>query len=615
MASVSSKATVSAQANAINLRFHQPPFDVLSETQRNQIEKAAALVWYKPGEKLIRADSEPSHLMVVQKGIIEERSATDPKKIYAHYAEEDLFDIRGLIEKKARHEYICLEEALIYEIPADLFRTLCDDNVDFHNSFQANLQEKHHQLHQQDRPADQSTMADFLLSRIDAEHCQKALIVSSETSLADCVKLIEDNNLEALLIDLNPQLGMVTRTDLLKALAIKQLPLTAAVAPIAITPLVSLSVGDYLFDALLVMTEKHIERVAVFDGSQLVGMLDLTAILSLASSHSHLLAMRIARSNDIAELVELSPQIEAQAKTLFSNGVRTGFVMQLVSTLNRQLIKKLFQLHFPKALQPHICLLALGSEGRSEQVLKTDQDNALIISNEIEKPDPHLLEGFSELLMACGWPRCPGNIMVSNPHWVFSQKALQKRIQGWMDNSNPERMMEMAMMADADHLAGNSKLLDGFFDELNSQLGRRQSFLSSFVAPALRFETPLTFFGRLKEGSDHKIDIKKCGIFPLVHGIRALALEQRIRARSSIDRLNTLQAKEKIEAKQASKLEEAFLVLNRLRLEQQVAGVCDGNKLDLDKLDYRRRDMLRHCLHTVKKFRQFLHHHFHLEML
>ncbi|PVZ69618.1 DUF294 nucleotidyltransferase-like domain-containing protein [Pelagibaculum spongiae] len=605
----------SKQPNLLNQRFHQPPFDCLTESQRHQLEHATSISWFKPGEKLIRAGTAPASLMVVQKGIIEERSPTDPKKIYAHYAEEDLFDVRGLLEKNARHEYICLEEALIHEIPAELFLTLCKQNTEFQQNFQANLGDKQQQLNQQERTSNQPNMADFLLSRITAEHCKPALTVSGLTSLSECARLIEDKNLDALLIDLNPQLGMITRTDLLKALAIKQLPLTANVAPVAITPLISVAVGGYLFDALLLMTQKRIERVAVFDGSQLVGMLDLTAILSLASSHSHLMAMRIARANDLSELIELSPEIEQQVRSLFSNGVRTGFVMKLASTLNRQLIKRLFELHFPKEYHSQVCLLALGSEGRSEQVLKTDQDNALIFDDDFPRPPQQLLEGFSELLMACGWPRCPGNIMVSNPHWVFSQKELKKRIIGWMDNSNPQRMMEMAMMADADCLAGNSKLLDGFYGELNSQLGRRQSFLAGFVAPALHFETPLTFFGRLKEGADHKIDIKKAGIFPLVHGIRALALEQRIRARSSTDRLDTLNTKDKIDPNQASKLEEAFLVLNRLRLEQQIAGDCDGNKLDLSKLDYRRRDMLRLCLHTVKKFRQFLHHHFHLETL
>ncbi|MCL6270628.1 DUF294 nucleotidyltransferase-like domain-containing protein [Sansalvadorimonas sp. 2012CJ34-2] len=593
-------------------RFQQPPFDVLTEEQRLQLIKAASLSWYKPGEKLLKAGSEAQSLMIVQKGVIEERHYKDKQKIYAHYAEDDLFDVRGLVDGKVRHEYICLEESLVQEVPAGLFLRFCEDNKAFREGLQADLSEKYHRLHEDSRPE----IADFLLSRIERNHCRPAKTVSGHLSLAESVRILEDEHLDALLVDLAPSesgLGIVTRTDLLRALAIHQKPLSCEVGSIAIAPLISIELGDYLFNALLIMTQRRIERLTVFQGDELVGMMDLTQILSLASNHSHLLAMRIVRANTVDELIDLSPEIDKQARSLFSNGVRTGFVMQLVSTLNDQLLKRLFELHFPTEYQDRICLLSLGSEGRGEQVLKTDQDNALIISDGIPKPDAHILEGFTKLLLACGWPRCKGNVMVSNPHWVQTQSEWQKRIVHWMDNSNPENMMEMAMMADARAVAGNEQLMDEFQDNLNVAIGKRESFLSTFVAPALQFDTRLTFFGRIKEGRDHKMDVKKAGIFPLVHGIRSLSLEQRINARSTMDRLAALKKSGKLEADRASKLEEAFLVLNRLRLEQQIDESCDGNELDLDALDYRRRDMLRHCLHTVKKFHQYLRHHFHID--
>ncbi len=594
------------------IRFQHSPFDLLTDMQRSQLVRAASLSWFKPGEKLLKADSEALSLMIVQKGVIEERHHQDKKKIYAHYAEDDLFDVRGLLDGRVKHEYICLEESLIQEIPADLFLQICSENQKFQDGLQADLSEKYHRLHEDSRPE----IADFLLSRIERSHCRPAKTVSGHLSLAESAKILEDEYLDALLVDLAPSetgLGIVTRTDLLRAVAINNVPLSSEVGSIAIAPLISIELGDYLFNALLMMTQRRIERLTVFDGDELVGMMDLTQILSLASNHSHLLAMRIVRAGAVDELIDLSPEIDKQARSLFSNGVRTGFVMQLVSTLNDQLLKRLFELHFPEPYQNSVCLLSLGSEGRGEQVLKTDQDNALIIADDIQKPDQEILEGFTRLLLACGWPRCQGNVMVSNPHWVLTQSQWQERVLSWMDNSGPEHMMDMAMMADARAVAGNGQLLDEFRDNLEAVIGRRESFLSTFVAPALQFDTRLTFFGRIKEGRDHKMDVKKAGIFPLVHGIRALSMEQKIRAFSTTDRLEALKNSGKLEADRASKLEEAFLVLNRLRLEQQIAETCDGNELDLDALDYRRRDMLRHCLHTVKKFHQYLRHHFHID--
>ncbi|WP_281647732.1 DUF294 nucleotidyltransferase-like domain-containing protein [Parendozoicomonas sp. Alg238-R29] len=598
-------------------RFYQPPFDLLLDEQRAAVIRSASLSWFRPGEKLIRAGSKPESLMIVQRGVIEERSATDKQKIYAHYAEDDLFDAPALLNGGAKHEYICLEEALIQEIPSGLFLDICKQNSLFEGALQANLGEKYQRLDSESRPA----MADFLLSRIERHHCTPAKTLSCYTPLSDAVRILEEEHLEALLVDLeessvdahpNARLGIVTRTDLLRAVAIEQLPLETRIGRVAVAPLVKISIGEYLFDALLVMTQRRIERVAVFMEDELVGFLDLTRILALASNHSHLLAMRIARASHIAELIHLSPEIEQQARSLFSNGVRTGFVMKLVSTLNDQLLKRLFELHFPEELHNQIALLSLGSEGRGEQVIKTDQDNALIVADGCVLPPQSLLESFTELLIACGWPRCKGEVMVCNPHWVITQSQWQQRIIGWIDNASPEHMMEMAMMVDARTVAGNTRLLDEFREGLHKTLGHRESFLATFVAPALQFDTRLTFFGRIKEGKDHRMDIKKAGIFPLVHGVRTLALEGRISELSTIERVAALKENGQIDADLASRLEEAFLVLNRLRLEQQVAGICDGNELDLEKLDYRRRDMLRHCLHTVKKFHQYLQHHFHL---
>ena len=590
-------------------RFSQPPFDRLNDSQRERLLRSASLGWYKPGEKLIHAGEAPKSLMIVQKGVIEERDASDIQKIYAHYAEEDLFDVRGLLDGRSQHEYICLEEALIQEVPGRLFSSLCQENPGFKAGFRAELGEKHHQLDAESRQG----MAEFMLNRIDPDHCRPARIIPASMSLADAAAVLDEEHLEALLVKLEPDVGIITRTDLLNALALQGLPLTKSVASIAVTPLITLSVGDYLFDALLLMTSRRIERVVVTCDSETVGLLDLNQILSLASSHSHLLAMQIARANSLSELVELSPGIENQARSLFRNGVRTGFVMKLVSTLNDQLLKRLFELYFPPDLQDKICLLALGSEGRGEQVLKTDQDNALIVADGIQGPSQSMLEGFTQLLLDCGWPRCKGNVMVCNSHWVLDQQGWAGRAARWMDNSSPESMMEMAMMVDARAVSGNEQLLNEFRRILDNHLGRRESFLATFIVPALQFDSRLTFFGRIKEGKDHKMDIKKAGIFPVVHGVRSLALEHRIKALSTIDRLHALKEAGLIDLQRASMLEEAFLVLNRLRLEQQLAGTCEENELDLDALDYRRRDMLRHCLHTVKKFRQHLRHHFHID--
>ena len=109
------------------------------------------------------------------------------------------------------------------------------------------------------------------------------------------------------------------------------------------------------------------------------------------------------------------------------------YIMQLVSELNKKMLRKLFELLAPQELLDNSCLLVLGSEGREEQVLKTDQDNALILRDDFSYPALARVTGeFTESLLEFGYPRCPGNIMVSNPYWAKSVAAFKEELFQWI---------------------------------------------------------------------------------------------------------------------------------------------------------------------------------------
>ena len=93
------------------------------------------------------------------------------------------------------------------------------------------------------------------------------------------------------------------------------------------------------------------------------------------------------------------------------------------------MLRKLFELLAPPELLDNSCLLVLGSEGREEQVLKTDQDNALILRDDFSHPDlERITAEFTASLLEFGYPPCPGNIMVSNPYWTKSVAAFKEEL-------------------------------------------------------------------------------------------------------------------------------------------------------------------------------------------
>lgn len=281
-----------------SFNFASPPFDQLRPHQRETFKQALSVGYYAPGETLLEAGSAVPGLFVLLKGVVEERG--DDGRVFAQYAADDLFDVRGLFSGSSKHRYLAIEESIVYELPASCFHQLCGENPGFARFFQADLAAKR-QLAQRDG----QNLAEFILTRIAREHLLPALEVEASLSLGDAARLQLSHGADALLVRLErdgPELGIVTRTDLMSAHFRDGRSELEAIGPLAHGPLASVELGDFLFDAMILMTRQRIERVAVTEDGQVIGLLHLTQVLSLFSTHSHVLALRIARADDLGDL-------------------------------------------------------------------------------------------------------------------------------------------------------------------------------------------------------------------------------------------------------------------------------------------------------------------------
>ncbi|MHB9801153.1 DUF294 nucleotidyltransferase-like domain-containing protein [Pseudomonas sp. MT3] len=591
-----------------DFNFALPPFDQLRPHEREQLRDALSVGYYTVDEVLLDAGAAVPCLFILLKGVIEERG--EDGRLFAQYAAEDLFDVRGLFSGSSKHRYQAVEESIVYELPAEVFHQLCASNPEFARFFRADLAGKR-QLERRDG----QNLAEFILTRIAREHLLPAIEVEPALPLGDAARLQLSRGADALLVREDGALGIVTRTDLMVAHFRDGRSEAEPIGPLAHRPLASVELGDFLFDAMILMTRQRIERVAVCEAGRVVGLLHLTQVLSLFSTHSHVLALRIARADSETELRAAAETLHTLIATLAGNGIRLRFIMQLVSALNEQLLERLFELQIPPALRGRCCLMVMGSEGRAEQLLKTDQDNALILADDLPvEQGLQLMQRFSAALLAFGYPPCPGGVMASRPEWCKPLSEWQRELRELPLQGRPEQLMRLSILTDAWPVAGNLRLFEGLRGSLNALAGDDSRWLSDLALPALQFDTPLTFLGQLKT-QDARLDIKRGGIFPIVHGARSLALREGLEERGTLARLSALKALGVLEASLADNLVESFELFLQLRLRQQLDGERDGRQqgLDVSRLSRHERDLLRYGLHVVKKFKQSLIRHFHLE--
>lgn len=603
---------------SIQINLHQPPFSFLDTQQLEWLTERLDLVFFPKGKVILDVGETAPGLFIIYKGVVEETNQAQTK-VYAHYGHEDIFDVRAILEKQSKHRFTAAEETLCYFLKAEHFIQLLEGSSDFSIYFQTDLGTQQSLLRQRES----SDVSEFILSRIDEGSVRAPLYVTGQTSLSRVASLMAEKQYDAVLVRTAKNVGIVTGTDLLKATLLGDKNKQTRVAEVAQFNLITVDYGDFLFNALVKMIQHHIERVVVLRQGDIIGWIELKDLLSLFSTHSHVIALRIEQAKSIAELTVAAQRIDHLIASLRQQGVKITAVMELVTTLNRRLIERAFDLIFPERLRKSVCILVLGSEGRGEQILKTDQDNAIILADEQDREAVQpLLHSLHQTLLDFGWPRCPGGVMFINESWMHTTEEWQAKISRWIKLGTPEAMMDMAIFLDAAAVAGNPQL----FVEVKAtwqQAAMRSSVACAWFAKAvLQFETPLTFLGNIRE-QQGALDIKRGGIFPIVHGVRALAFEYGVTATATLERIQALAALGVLDGERAQSLQDALLFFLNIRLQQQLKSSLEqnadnpglDNQLLLSELRSVDRNMLRHALHCVKKFKQFLTVHYRLENL
>jgi CBS domain-containing protein len=415
--------------------------------------------------------------------------------------------------------------------------------------------------------------------------------------------------------------GIVTSIDLLNGLALNEYAVTDAVGPLATRPVMTVHQFDYLFNALLKMTKYRINRLVVRSDDAMLGILHQKDLMGMFANQSGLVVLSIQQAESFEELKGVADRIDHLVVNLNNRGVKTHYIAKLVNELHRKMLERVFEfLSPPEALQKG-CLLVMGSEGRAEQVIRTDQDNAFILPDTVEI-SPGLaafMQTFSARLIELGFPPCPGKIMVSNPVWTRPLSDFKQQLRDWMTAPSGDAFMNLSIFFDAEAVLGDEQLLLDAKRTMMSWVDSNRHFLPHFAKSVLQFDTPIGFFGKLvtdKHSKEPKIDLKKGGIFPIVHGVRCLALEHGILKTNTHWRIKALMDMGVLTEHFGIELGETLNFLNTLRLESMVEQMqleqAPDNLIRVSGLTQLQQDLLKDAFNVVNQFKKLIEQHYKL---
>jgi len=591
--------------------INNPPFDRLTPSEAETLRASLDVGYFRPGEAIIVPDGVADAFYVVIKGTVEERDQAD---LLALLGPKDSFDSRALVHGKSGHGFFAREETLCYVIPKKVTLDLIQANARFAAFFYREISQK---LDEIAREEEARRYGSLMHARVAELFLHPPAFVAASDTIEVAGHRMRELDSNALFVRDGERIGIITGMSLSKAVVLRRQSIQTPVRELAGFDVVSVRRDDFVSSALLLMTKHNKRRLAVEADGTYVGILEEIDLLGFLAGSAQVVAGRIDRASSQEDLKIASREIETQTRVLRRQGVKVEVIGEIVSDLNRRLLARLFEMVAPAELRTASCLIVMGSEGRGEQTVRTDQDNGIILAGPVEAEALDAFRSeFSGALENFGFPPCPGNVMVRNPAWSKPLADYLSDCRRWITLPDEAAHMNVAIIYDAQAVAGDAGLLNSAKVGLLDLIRGEQAFLAHFARAVDAFGTPIGLFNNLitSEGTGDALDLKKGGIFPIVHGVRSLAIEQGLLETSTDKRITRLRDHGVLQSEFARDLSQAFLFLLMLRLDAQLGASAgaSGTLVRPAQLSSMERQLLRDALHVVKQFREIVRHHFRL---
>ncbi|MGD8213225.1 MAG: putative nucleotidyltransferase substrate binding domain-containing protein, partial [Desulfobacterales bacterium] len=429
----------------------------------------------------------------------------------------------------------------------------------------------------------------------------------------------------------------VTDNDLRTKVLAAGLNPEVSVTAIMSRPVQTIAADAYSFDALLTMSRHGIQLLVVMEADRMVGIIS-EHDLQMETGSSPLQVIReIERAASLSSLVNLRPKIDSVLEMLLRQGGPVKQLVSLITELNDRLALRILKLVEHKMESEghggppgQYGWLAFGSEGRKEQTLHTDQDNALFYSTASDRDDAESHRWFLKFservvdsLDRSGIPRCSGGVMASNPQWCQPEERWQTRFLEWITGPDPHTLLMVSIFFDFRPIYAGSEFPYLLQEQVLRTIRNNRLFIRFMAKIALSNRPPLSLLKRfiVEKTGEHKnkIDLKMRGLTPVVDAARVLSLDLGIKTQNTFERLAAINREGVIDDSFHADLQEAYEFIVYLQISRHLDALAKGgepdNFLDPATLNSLQRKMLKESFAVVRRLQEAIEYRFQTKVI
>lgn len=578
--------------------------------------------YYAPGEVLISPESGlVKHLIFIRQGaVIGERGLAELSGGAFHYEPGELFPVSAAVAQRAvTASYRAVADTFVLALPLDAMHALAVLSPPFADFLNRRILK----FLDLSRRALQVAYASQALAEQSLETAlgdvarQAPVSCPPATPLREALAQMHQLRIGSMLVTDTQQrpLGILTRYDILGKVTLPGLSLDTAIAEVMVQPVLSLSHEHTALDAALLMSKHGIRHVPVTRGGAAVGMVSERDLFAMQRLSLKQVSTSIRSAADVDTLKMVAQDIRRFAHSLLGQGVHARQLTALISHLNDVLTARLLEIKAEEHGMDltRICWLALGSEGRSEQTIATDQDNALILPDDSTPDQREAALRFGRdvnlALDACGYPLCRGGIMAGEPSCCLTLRQWRERFAHWIEHGAPQDLLHASIYFDFRALAGDDDLADSLRREVSEAARRAPRFIKQLALNALVHSAPLNWTGSIAVDDAGLIDLKLQGAAIFVDVARIYSLSHGITATSTRERLEAVGMRLGLAVPEYQAWVSGFEFLQTLRLRIQLEGTAPPqhpNHLEVARLNDIDRRILRESFRVARSLQQRL---------
>ena len=579
------------------------PFSFLPEDVLKAISREFSVVHYSRGTRLFyQGKSKVEYLYIIQKGAVERYfEEGENKTLRGVLGEGDLYGGISMLVNDgiAVRSIHILENTYFYILPKTVFLKLCSVHKNFaeyfSGTFGKRMMDKSYASIIKSNADPVNSDTQFFNLQVQNVYHKNILACGEDTSIQQAASLMSGRKCSSIFIK-NPKgeyTGVVTDTDLRSKVIVKGQDIAAPIATIMSSPLHSVQMDAMVSEALLEMMDTNLKHLAVRDRqSNVVGILTNRDLLTAQEQSPFFVIRELASVSGMDEIVDKQKRIPRLIQNMLNSGAKAKTITRLISSISDAILEKLvgFALDELGPAPAEFVFLIVGSEGRNEQTLKTDQDNAIIYADVSKAESSAAKDYFLKFgervctwLDQAGYDFCKGDVMAKNPKWCQPLSLWKRYFYSWIRVSTPKDLMQSNIFFDLRGGCGNTALVDELRLFLFESLEGWTRFFRDLTVNALGFKPPLGFFRNFvvesKGEHRHKLDIKK-SMTPIVDIARIYALNNNISETNTQERLYRLYLEKVLNEETYNDLDRAYSYLMHQRLSCQIKNILAGEKPD-----------------------------------